>query len=67
MDLKKSKYSELVEEMQVNFGKSLMYVAIESSFQGKSGASKYEERQKRKASPGLDRGLKVTIDRNFDQ
>ena len=34
MDLKKSKYSELVEEMQVNFGNSLMYVAIESSFLG---------------------------------
>ena len=34
---------------------------------GISGASQYDERQKRKASPGLDRGLKVTVDRNFDQ
>ena len=67
MDLKETQYSELVEEMQVNFRNSQIYVAIESSFQGKSGASKYEERQKRKASPGLDRGLKITIDRNFDQ
>ena len=32
MDLKKSKYSELVEEMQVNFRNSQMYVAFESSF-----------------------------------
>ena len=34
MDLKESQYSELVEEMQVNFRNSQMYVAIESFFLG---------------------------------
>ena len=43
----------------------LMNSKIESSLKGKSGASHHEEWQKRKASPGLDRGLKVVIDRNF--
>ena len=46
---------------------NLMNSKIESSLKGKSGASQLEEWQKRKASPGLDRGLKVTIDRNFNQ
>ena len=39
----------------------------ESYSKGKSGALQYDKMQKRKASPGLDRGLKVTIDRNFNQ
>ena len=108
MDLKESKYSKLVEEMQVEklprwkIFKRIMLRLFESFIstqhpslnkqhfhttsiskqttdsnypyfhmyskrsltQGKAGASAYVARR---VSPGLDRGLEVTIDRNFNR